>query len=145
MKRILFLMVAGLTLILGACGTQTSVLSPAVVGAADNSDAQLSLEDKAYYYDFGEVKAGSTGYPLAFRVDIPAEEIAEVKVNVFFNEGFIVNSTGDYQQGELFTIMVDTAVQPSAVPFKSASLTITGKTISGKNFETVFIAVAEIV
>jgi hypothetical protein len=160
MKNSLLWSLCGLTLVLTACGTQTTVenpeeilaetseiealapsLFPALVGAADNADAQLVSQDGAWYYDFGSIEADAPSYPLAFRVDLPQEEIASVEATIAANDGFVIDTTSGYQQGELFTVSLDPTAEAGN---RSAVVIVSGTTVSGLSFEAIFVAVAEV-
>jgi hypothetical protein len=123
----------------------TETLYPAIVGAADNADATLSVDAQRadiFYYDFGEVTLTDSSYPLAFRVNLPVENINRVDTFISANEGFLIDSASDYQQGELFTIAVDTT--NTATGKRVAEVAISGTTLQGETFKTTFVATAEV-
>ncbi|MDR0860071.1 MAG: hypothetical protein LBO09_03670 [Candidatus Peribacteria bacterium] len=163
MKKTLLTTLAVATLVLTACGTEPTTptdidedtgtienleaeavveaVSPAIIGVADNADAEVSVQDGAYYYDFGTVNAEDTNYPLAFAIDFPASDISELTATVVANDGFIVDTTSTYTQGELFTITTDPTAETGA---RSAIIQILGTTINGDPIEALFVAVANL-
>lgn len=163
MKKTLLTTLATATLVLAACGTEPTTpadvnentgaienveietvvesVSPAVVGVADNADAEVSIQDGAYYYDFGTVNTEDSSYPLAFAIDLPAAEVAELTTTIIANDGFAIDTTSEYTQGELFTITIDPTAETGA---RSAIIEVRGTTVKGETIETLFVAVANI-
>ncbi|MDR2541751.1 MAG: hypothetical protein LBD11_08705 [Candidatus Peribacteria bacterium] len=161
MKKTLLATLSVATIVLAACGTEpatpadvdenTGVIEnieveavavfPAIIGVADNADAEVSIQDGAYYYDFGTVNSEDTSYPLAFATDLPANEIANLVATVIANDGFTVDTTSEYAQGELFTITVDPTAEKGA---RSAIIEMQGTTVNGAPIEALFVAVANL-
>jgi hypothetical protein len=168
MKKPLLRTLVGLTLVLTACGkeptppteiaentaltgtlTETGkIVSPAVIGTANNADAELTLQDGVYYYDFGTVNITNANNPLtytnplAFTIDLPATQVADLTATVMINDGFTVDTTSEYSQGELFTIAVDTTAQNGA---RSAVIEIKGTTTNAQPIVAVFVATVELI
>ncbi|MDR1944816.1 MAG: hypothetical protein LBQ59_01680 [Candidatus Peribacteria bacterium] len=118
--------------------------SVAVIGVADNSDAVLSIQDGAYYYDYGQIKQAELvpNYPLAFGVNIPKDEISEIQTEIVSNNAFSIDNTSEYLQGELFTIV---PTENMNVGNHSAVIKIFGTKTNGENFEVTFVAVLEVI
>lgn len=168
MKKSLLRTLVGLTLVLTACGKEPTppaeiaenteltgtlaetgeIVSPAVIGAANNASAEITIQDGVYYYDFGTVNVATTNNPLAytnplaFTIDLPASQVADLTATVMINDGFTVETTNEYSQGELFTIAIDAATQ---IGSHSAVIEIKGTTTQGQPIVAVFVAVAEII